>query len=305
MENKNLTRFGRFRNACRGALWLIRATGLRNSVGDLQQNFQQQHSKLSDITSKIAEIAKEQRRSKSLEAWRNSRDLRAFEKKVISQNGEDGIIQEIFNRIGVETKFFVEFGVEWGEECNCGRLVVYENWGGLFIEANTEHFEKLKQRYSQYQKVRCANKFVTPANIEAILEANGVPRDLDLLSIDIDGNDYWIWAAINQWRPRLVVVEYNSTFPPHQKWVMKEDLNHRWDQTNYFGASLASLAILGRKKGYTLVATDSWGVNAFFVRDDLVADDRFLDPAVHYHYSPLNHFCPNGLPVKSGPYLEI
>src|SRR5439155_5576960 len=92
MENKNLTRFGGFRNAFRGALWLIRATGLRNSVGDLQQNFQQQHSKLSDITSKIAEIAKEQRRSKSLEAWRNSRDLRAFEKKVISQNGEDGII---------------------------------------------------------------------------------------------------------------------------------------------------------------------------------------------------------------------
>jgi len=88
-------------------------------------------------------------------------NLRAFDKKVISQNGEDGIIEEVFNRIGCETKFFVEFGVEWGEECNCGRLVVNEDWGGLFIEANTEHFEKLKQRYSQYQKVRYANSFVT------------------------------------------------------------------------------------------------------------------------------------------------
>src|SRR5260370_27613128 len=142
--------------------------------------------------------------------------------------------------------------------------------------------------------------------MEATLEAYNVPRNLDLLSIDIDGNDYWVWAAIQKWRPRLVVIEYNPTFPPHQKWVMKEDLNHRWDGTNYFGASLPSLAALGTKKGFTLVATDSCGINAFFVRDDFIAGDKFLDPVVHYHYSPLNHsFCQNGLPIKNGPFLEI
>jgi len=134
----------------------------------------------------------------------------------------------------------------------------------------------------------------------------GVPFNLDVLAINVQGNDYWIWNALNRWRPRLIIIAYHSHYPPSKKWVMQENLDHKWDGTSYYGASLASLNALGRKKGYTLVATDSSGRTAFFVRDDLATLERFLDPVVHYHYSPPN-FGPYlaGNPPCSGPHVEI
>jgi hypothetical protein len=291
----------RLKSAIQGALWLIRAPGLRLSFERLEGEVKRLESAVNELSSKVWSNTLEEHRLRNLEKWRAVRDLRAFERRVYSQNGEDGIIQEIFWRIGVESKYFVEFGVETGAECNCARLVLEEGWKGLFIEANPSHFEKLAERYKSYHQIRCAREFITSANIEALLAQNGVPTNLDILSIDIDGNDYWVWTAIKNWSPRLVIVEYNPTIAPTEKWVMAERLDHRWDFTDYFGASLAALAELGRKKGYTLVATDSRGINAFFVRDDLVAD-RFLDPAVIYHYSPLNHSQrAHPLPIRNGP----
>ena len=214
-------------------------------------------------------------------------DLRAFERQVFSQNGEDGILEEILRRIGIETKSFVEFGVESGIECNCARLAREQLWRGLFIEGDSTQFKNLSNRYRSYGGVRCVRAWVTPAGIEDLLATNDVPLNFDVLSIDIDGNDYWVWSAIKRWRPRVVAIEYNASYPPPRKWVMKSNPNHRWDGSNYFGASLASLANLGERKGYVLVATDRAGVNAFFVREDLVTKDRFLKPgAVRYHYSP-------------------
>jgi hypothetical protein len=268
-------------SAARGALWLVRAGGLREQMRRL--------------------LAGERRRR-----WRQAGDLRACERRVRSQNGEDGIIQEILRRVGTRERYFVEVGVESGEQCNCARLVHEEGWRGLFLEADADQFAKLSRRYARRDGVRCVRATVTSANVEGLLRAAGVPEELDVLSIDIDGNDYWVWAAVKGWRPRLVVIEYNAAHPPPARWVMREDPEHRWDRTSYFGASLASLVALGRKKGYTLVATDSTGVNAFFVRDDLVTPERFLDPTLHYHYSPLDSpMCPDGLPHREGPYVEI
>ncbi len=268
-------------SAAKGALWLVRAGGLRDQLQRL-------------------------RRQEQRERWLQAGDLRAAERRVYSQNGEDGIIQEILGRVGVASEFFVEIGVESGLECNCARLALQEEWRGVFLEADDEHFAKLERRYRSHDGVRCVHATVTAANVESLLGAAAVPHELDVLSIDIDGNDYWVWTAVEGWRPRLVVIEYNAAHPPPRRWVMREDPAHRWDQTSYHGASLASLAALGRKKGYTLVATDSTGVNAFFVRDDLVTPDRFLDPVVQYHYSPLNSpFCPDGLPYRGGPFVEI
>jgi len=213
-------------------------------------------------------------------------DLRSFEKKISSQNGEDGIIEEIFRRIGTTTKFFVEFGVETGIECNCACLVRRHHWRGLFIEADAAHFAGLAENYQDCPAVALRHEKVSAANIQQILQEANVPLDLDLLSIDIDGNDYWVWSAIRDYRPRLVVIEYNASFPPPQKWVMKENPDHCWAGTADFSASLASLAALGKVKGYTLVACDSRGVNAFFVRSDLHAEARFPDPAIFYLYSP-------------------
>ncbi len=313
----------RLASALRGTLWLIRGAGLRGKLQQLEEQVSRADAQfrnvtlqlqealarldgsLRETTAKVAEHEKEARRRRQQAKWLQANDLRAFERRVYSQNGEDGIIQEILKRIGAQSRYFVEFGVESGVECNCARLVLEEQWQGLFIEPDATHFEKLADRYRSY-RIRCVQALVSSANIEAIFEANDVPRDFDVLSIDIDGNDYWVWAAIKRWRPRLVVIEYNGTHPPTRRWVMKENPSHQWNRTNYFGASLASLTALGRQKGYALVGTDTAGVNAFFVRDDLVTAERFLDPVVHYHYLPLNHpSCPNGLPVGEGPFLEI
>lgn len=237
--------------------------------------------------------------------WRENGDLRGWEESANSQNGEDGILKEILRRIRVRSRYFVEFGVETGIECNCARLALAENWHGLFIESNADSFIQLQHRYQNYAGVQCARATVTPDNIEALLAANNVPTNFGVLSIDIDGNDYWVWSAISNWRPHVVIIEYNASHRPGRKWVMEENREHRWDGTDYFGASLTSLAILGRAKGYSLVATDSTGVNAFFVREDTIEDGTFIDPAVYYHYSPPS-YGPRGEghPAGNGPYVE-
>jgi hypothetical protein len=268
-------------SAARGALWLVRAGGLREQVQKLW-------------------------RQDARRRWLEAGDLRAFERKVYSQNGEDGILQEILRRVGVRHRFFVEVGAETGQECNCARLALEEGWRGLFLEADPANFARLEARYRPFPAVSCVHACVTSANVEALLRQAEAPPDFDVLSIDIDGNDYWVWAAVERWRPRVVVIEYNAAFPPPRRWVMREDPDHRWDRTSHFGASLASLAALGGTKGYTLVATDSTGVNAFFVLTELVTPDRFLDPALHYHYSPLDSpHCPGGYPHRAGPFVEI
>jgi hypothetical protein len=240
------------------------------------------------------------------QAWLWANDLRAFECRTYSQNGEDGILEEIFRRLGERPGFLVEFGVETGVECNGARLVRERQWRALFIEADEAKFAQLAKLYADCPGVRTVHGRVTSQNIEALLLGNHVPEELDLLSIDIDGNDYWVWAAVRRWRPRVVVIEYNAAYPPPQKWVMKENGDHAWNGTDYYGASLASLMSLGRKKGYVLVATNSTGVNAFFVREDLAGDGKFLDPALYYHYSPPAFGSRGGgHPPGEGEFVEI
>jgi hypothetical protein len=296
-----------------GSLWLIRPGGLRGRVERLTSLERQ----LATLDARLRYVQEEMvRRLGALDSdlqWVRgclatsgrpyaAADVRNFERRVSSQNGEDGIIEEIFRRIGTTNRWFVEFGVESGVQCNCARLAVEEGWHGLFMEADPNFFAQLQQRYAERPGVRCARALVSSDTIEALLAQHQVPAELDLLSIDIDGNDYWVWEAIRGWRPRVVVIEYNASHDPSVRWVMLEDPSYRWNGTTYYGASLASLAALGRQKGYTLVGTNSTGVNAFFVRDDLVTPDRFLDPSVHYHYSPATHGpYPGGHPWGDGP----
>jgi hypothetical protein len=269
------------KSVLQGALWLVRDGGLREQLRNTRL--------LTDHY-----------------RWWQAGDLRAFERRVYSQNGEDGIIQELLRRVGVQHRFFVEFGVETGVECNCARLACEEQWSGLFLEASPELFPQLQDNYRALPSVRCQQIIVTSQNIEEILAAHQVPVDFDVLSIDIDGNDYWVWKAIERWQPRIVVIEYNATYPPPRRWVMRENPEHWWDHTDYYGASLLSLTQLGRNKGYTLVGCDATGVNAFFVRADLFDPDKFVDPAVLYHYSPFNHpSWPKGYPRRLGPSVEI
>ncbi|HET9102351.1 MAG TPA: hypothetical protein VFN55_03280 [Solirubrobacteraceae bacterium] len=205
------------------------------------------------------------------------RGLAGSELRVFSQNGEDGVLAEILGRIGVSERFFVEFGIESGREGNCVYLADVAGWRGLFMEGGDAFFAALQRKYAAQASVSTVKAMVTPANIEELLRAASVPAEPDILSIDVDGQDYWIWHAVQSFRPRVVVIEYNSALDPRRRLVQPNDPLGGWDGTDYFGASLGALAGLGRDKGYTLVHTELSGANAFFVRDDLVAD-RFPDP---------------------------
>lgn len=233
----------------------------------------------------------------------NPLDLRNFEKKITSQNGEDGIIEEIFNRIGTTNKFFVEFGIEDGTECNTRHLMEHKSWKGLWMDGSESNCQAAKKLADPYDS-KVFPTFITAENIESLFKKFNVPNDLDLLSIDIDGNDYWIWKTLTSYTPRVLVVEYNASYPPPTHWIMPYKSDHMFDGTNYFGASLSALVALGKDKGYTLIACDKMGVNAFFLRDDLVSN-KFLIKDVDYFYS-----CPKyngyffGHPAGKGPWLK-
>jgi len=182
-------------------------------------------------------------------------DINNFEKKVFSQNGEDGIIEFIFSQINTTNEFFVEIGVGNGEECN-SRLLAEKRWQGIMMDNNENQNPNIKK------------EFVTAENINFILKKYNVPEKFDLLSIDIDYNDYWVWKSLDRFSPRLIIIEYNATIPPTESKAVKYDKNAKWDGTNYFGASLLALKKLADKKGYMLVGCDSNGVNAFFVRNE-------------------------------------
>jgi hypothetical protein len=185
--------------------------------------------------------------------------LLPFERKVFSQNGEDGIVEEIFHRIGTTPgKSAVEFGVEDGSECNT-RLLKDQGWSVLQMDG--QHHEKSEVK----------EEFILPDNINKLFKKYKVPYDLDLLCIDIDSNDYWVWKSIStDYKPRLVIMEYNATISPSESKSVAYDPDMSWDKTNYFGASLLALYRLGKSKGYELVYCNDNGVNAFFVRADLM-----------------------------------
>ncbi len=239
--------------------------------------------------------------AKQQEHWRAAGDLRGFDWKGYSQNGEDGIIREIFHRIGTTNKFFVEFGVETGAECNTRLLAQHEQWSGLYFEPVEASFGQLINRWQEYPQVRAVQTAVTSRNFKQLLAEHGVPREFDLLSIDIDGNDYWVWNSLTDWRLRVVVIEYNSFHLPPKKWVMHENDDYRWNGTTYFGAAFTSLRNLGRTKGYTIVGTDPRGVNMFFVRTDCLPNDKFLDPELQYFFQPFGYRVP---PVGEGSFVE-
>jgi hypothetical protein len=199
-------------------------------------------------------------------------DLTRYELRVFSQNGEDGVLAEILGRIGVAGGGFVEFGIQDGREGPTVFLAQVLGWAGVYLEADAAAYEALERRFSASPRVRTVHAAVEPGNVESLFEAAGVPDEPDVLSIDVDGNDYWIWQALERYRPRVVVIEYNGDLPPRSEQVMPYTPGFRWDHSSSYGASLGALEALAAEKGYVLVHTESAGVNAFFVLSDLASD---------------------------------
>ena len=142
-------------------------------------------------------------------------------------------------------------------------------WTGLFMEADNEMFGRLEGKYAGQPSVSAIRARIGAENVEALFTQAGVPAEPDVVSIDVDGQDYWIWAALQTYRPRVLIVEYNSSLDPCRRLVQPDEPGHGWDGTSYYGASLGALESLAETKGYRLVHTDLSAVNAFFVRTDL------------------------------------
>lgn len=202
-------------------------------------------------------------------------DLEAHEASVYSQSGEDGVIARLFDRIGSTNRFFVEFGAKDGRWLsNTANLRLHRGWTGLLMDGEVaESSDGTSQAEADAgarlpadeSAARVRQELVTRENINELLTHYGVPTTFDLLSIDIDGNDYWVWQALEGFRPRVVLVEYNIFFELDERKTIPYDPAHVWDESAFHGASLAALWELGRQKGYRLVYTDSYAPNAFFV----------------------------------------
>jgi hypothetical protein len=199
--------------------------------------------------------------------------LRKHEFRVYSQNGEDGLLLFIFSVIGTTDRRFIEFGFGDGHECNTRNLSQNFGWTGLMIDSGDI---ALARRYLG-KGVELAQATVEPENVNDLFRLNGYAGEIDLLSIDIDGNDYWVWKALQVVRPRVVVIEYNASFalnPVTIPYTKDFEMPHPY----YNGASLEALTRLGRRKGYSLIGCDSNGCNAFFVRDDCVGGMPLQEP---------------------------
>ena len=203
--------------------------------------------------------------------------IKNYEFSNYSQNGEDGIILHLLSKAGVVNRTIVEIGTEDARECNSANLVLNFGWNACLIEADREWARKAREYLANMDagdRVKVINEDVTPDNINSLLEQAGVPEEMDVLSIDIDSFDYWVWQAVSGYRPRIVVIEYNASFGPERSVSVPapQDTGGRLpDDTCYHGASITALQRLGVRKGYDLVGGDSNGVNAFFVRQDLAA----------------------------------
>jgi len=204
-------------------------------------------------------------------------DIQKAEFKIFSQWGDDGIINFLCNYLDITTKTFIEFGVEDYTECNTRFLLINDNWRGLIMDGSKKNMDKVKQEdiYWRYN-LTAVDVFVTTENINELLTKNNFSGETGLLHIDIDGNDYWVWKAINVINPVLVIVEYNSVFGTANPWTVPYDPAFFRTTAHYsnlfYGTSLLSACDLAQQKGYSFIGCNSNGNNAYFVRNDKLKD---------------------------------
>jgi len=185
-----------------------------------------------------------------------------------SQHEEDAYLLRLFRELGAPRKTFLEIGVEDGLECNAASLALNFGWRGVMLEGDPDFAAAARENYRACPNVRVQQAFVTRENTAALLRETGADREADLFSIDIDGNDWWVWDALEDFRPRVVIVEYNDFFGEKAVTIPYDpQFRHRAKTPRYYcGASLAAYARLARRRGYVLVGGES--CNAFFVRTE-------------------------------------
>jgi hypothetical protein len=223
-------------------------------------------------------------------------EINRHEFKVYSQYAEDGILLYLFSLLGTTNKKFVEFGVNDGRECLTANLSINFGWSGLLIEGNPSAYTRAQAFYRSMlpgpasDRVKLINNIVTAENINDLLKANSMTGEIDFLSIDIDGNDYWVWKAIEAINPRVVVIEYNGILGNNRPLTVRYQPDFKRFEMNtagyYYGVSLPAAAKLASAKGYIFVGCESsGGVNAFFIRKD-VAEGKILAVSTQTGFYP-------------------
>ena len=208
---------------------------------------------------------------------KNYSNINDYEFKIFSQFGEDGIIQYLIKNLNINNKKFIEFGVENYSEANTRFLLQNDNWSGLILDSSNQNINFIKkQDYYWKYDVRAVHKFLSPENINEVIKSENFEGNIGLLSIDIDGNDYWILKAINVVKPDILIVEYNANFGSEKSVTIKYDKNFKRAKNGIekliYGCSLKALNNLCSDKGYSLVCSNKNGNNAFFVKNDLLND---------------------------------
>jgi hypothetical protein len=210
--------------------------------------------------------------------------LRDAEFKVSSQWGEDGIIDWLVERAQIPPRLqtFIEFGVETYREANTRFLLQNRNWRGLILDGDPAMVEAVREELFWGYDLTARAAFITRENINDLIREGGFSGEIGLLSVDLDGNDYWVWEAIEAVQPILVVCEYNAVFgdvhpisTPYDPQFNRTRAHH---SNLYFGASIAALRRLAERKGYRFAGTTSAANDSFFVREDYAR--RFLDGAL-------------------------
>ena len=234
-----------------------------------------------DVTQLRAEIDHLRRALGRIEARQTAQlpddaPLKEREFKVYSQWGEDGILDFLCREASFDEKTFVEFGVESYAEANTRYLLTTEGWRGLVLDGDPEQVKRIKSDpIYWHHPLKADQAFLTRDNINDVIRDNGMIGRIGVLSVDVDGMDYWLWRAIDVVDPAIVVVEFNSRFGPDRSVTVpyQADFDRRGAHHSliYYGASLRAFARLAGAKGYAFVGCGSHGLNAFFVRHDAVA----------------------------------
>lgn len=203
--------------------------------------------------------------------------LHEYEFKVFSQWGEDGIIQFLTANLAIRHRTFIEFGVEDFTEANCRFLLMKDNWRGFVIDGSSRNIARLRSSYFYWRHpLQSRAAFITKDNVAGLLEESGFDKELGILSVDIDGVDYYVLRALEQWRPSILIVEYNGVFGGRQAVTVPYDASFyrtaKHSSNLYYGASLPAFVHLAGQRDYSLVGVNSVGSNAFFVRNDLLND---------------------------------
>lgn len=203
-------------------------------------------------------------------------DLLAYSGNVTSEHGEDGVIKRIFEIIGAQSSSCAELGALNGVHgSNVWQLIKKEGWSGVLIEADQTYFEKLQQEFSGITGAECTNAFVSfegSQSLDNIFSKTALPKEFDLFSLDIDGNEYHIWDSLHAYRPRVMLVEFNPTIPNDIVFIQPRDMKV------FQGSSLRAFVELGKEKGYELIATNE--TNAFFVLKELFPKFGIVDNSI-------------------------